>query len=107
VGPQEAAELGYLVLIAIFAAIFWLVVVVPQRRSRRRRESELASIRPGDEVVTAGGIIGTVRAEDGDELRVEIAPDVEVRLARKAVAGVLRPPAAEGEAVEPQHPVGS
>jgi preprotein translocase subunit YajC len=99
---------GYLVLIAIFAAIFWLAVVVPQRRSRRRREDELESIRSGDEVVTAGGIIATVRAiEDEDELRVEIAPAVEERLARKAVAAVLRREEAADEAAEQEHPVGS
>ncbi len=93
--------MGYLILIVIVAAGVWLLVVVPQRRSRRKRESELDAITPGDEVVTAGGIIGTVRAvEDADELRLEIAPDVEVRLARRAVAAVLGPPVLEGEAVE-------
>jgi preprotein translocase subunit YajC len=85
----------------ILAAVFWFAVVVPQRRSRRQREGELAAIGAGDEVVTAGGIIGTVRdAGDPDELLVEIAPDVEVRLARKAVAAVLRPGPVEGEAAE-------
>jgi preprotein translocase subunit YajC len=59
-------------------------------------------------VVTAGGIIATVRAiEDEDELRVEIAPAVEERLARKAVAAVLRREEAADEAAEQEHPVGS
>ncbi|MGZ4387578.1 MAG: preprotein translocase subunit YajC [Gaiellaceae bacterium] len=49
-------------------------------------------MRPGGEVVTAGGIIGTVRSiADREELRAEIAPEVEVRLARKAVAGCSPP----------------
>ncbi len=101
---REEAELAYLVLIAVFAVIFWVLVVVPQRRSRRRRDSELEAIRTGDEVVTAGGIIGTVRSVEGtDELRVEIAPDVEVRLARRAVAAVL-PSQAELERIDVDEP---
>ncbi|MGZ4369548.1 MAG: preprotein translocase subunit YajC, partial [Gaiellaceae bacterium] len=58
-------------------------------------------MRPGGEVVTAGGIIGTVRSiVDREELRVEIAPDVLVRQARKALAGVLSPGVLDGEAIE-------
>ncbi|MGZ4384882.1 MAG: preprotein translocase subunit YajC [Gaiellaceae bacterium] len=65
-------------------------------------------MRPGGEVVTAGGIIGTVRSiADREELRVEIAPEVEVRLARKAVAGCSGPGAPDGEAIEVDVVVGS
>jgi preprotein translocase subunit YajC len=44
----------------------------------------------GDEIITAGGIRGHVRQLDEEVLRVEIAPDVQVRLDRRAVAAVLR-----------------
>ena len=49
----------------------------------------LAAIDVGDEVVTAGGIYGTVKALADDELRLEIAPGTEIRVARRAVAGVV------------------
>jgi preprotein translocase subunit YajC len=44
----------------------------------------------GDEVITAGGIRGYVRQLDEEVLGVEIAPDVQVRVDRRAVAGVVR-----------------
>jgi preprotein translocase subunit YajC len=47
------------------------------------------SIDVGDEIVTAGGLYGFVTAVGEDELEVEIAPDVVVRVATRAVAGVM------------------
>jgi preprotein translocase subunit YajC len=80
-----------LVLIALLV-LFWFVWVVPQRRRQRRQVEDLHRLiellEPGDEIITAGGVHGTVRAILGEELMVEIAPGVEVRLDRRAVAAV-------------------
>jgi preprotein translocase subunit YajC len=80
-----------LVLIALLV-LFWFVWVVPQRRRQRRQVEDLLRLiellQPGDEIITAGGVHGTVRAVEGEELMVEIAPGVEVRLDRRAVAAV-------------------
>jgi preprotein translocase subunit YajC len=80
-----------LVLIALLV-LFWFVWVVPQRRRQRRQVEDLYRLiellQPGDEIITAGGLHGTVRAVEDDELMVEIAPGVEVRLDRRAVAAV-------------------
>jgi preprotein translocase subunit YajC len=80
-----------LVLIALLV-LFWFVWVVPQRRRQRRQVEDLHRLiellQPGDEIITAGGMHGTVRAVEDEELMVEIAPGVEVRLDRRAVAAV-------------------
>jgi len=80
-----------LVLIALLV-LFWFVWVVPQRRRQRRQVEDLMRLiellQPGDEIITAGGVHGTVTAVEDDELMVEIAPGVEVRLDRRAVAAV-------------------
>lgn len=80
-----------LVLIALLV-LFWFVWVVPQRRRQRRHIEDLHRLidllQPGDEIITAGGMHGTVRAVEDEELMVEIAPGVEVRLDRRAVAAV-------------------
>jgi preprotein translocase subunit YajC len=81
--------LGILIVLLV---LFWFVWVVPQRRRQRRQVEDLLRLiellQPGDEIITAGGIHGTVRAVDEDELTVEISPGVEVRLDRRAVAAV-------------------
>jgi preprotein translocase subunit YajC len=80
-----------LVLVALLV-LFWFVWVVPQRRRQRRQVEDLVRLiellQPGDEIITAGGMHGTVRAVEDEELMVEIAPGVEVRLDRRAVAAV-------------------
>ena len=80
-----------LILIALLV-LFWFVWVVPQRRRQRRHVEDLLRLiellQPGDEIITAGGLHGTVRAVAGEELLVEIAPGVEVKLDRRAVAAV-------------------
>lgn len=80
-----------LILIALLV-LFWFVWVMPQRRRQRRHVEDLLRLiellRPGDEIITAGGMHGTVRAVADEELLVEVAPGVEVRLDRRAVAAV-------------------
>jgi preprotein translocase subunit YajC len=80
-----------LVLIALLT-LFWFVWVVPQRRRQRRQVEDLMRLiellEPGDEIITAGGMHGTVRQVMGEELMIEIAPGVQVRLDRRAVAAV-------------------
>ena len=79
---------GY-VLILVLIALVWLMLIRPRRRQLHAQQRQLETLEVGDEILTAGGIYGTVRGTDGDELRLEIAPDVEIRVARRAVATVL------------------
>ena len=65
-----------------------------------RQRDLLSALSSGDQVVTVGGMYGTIVGLDGDEVRLEIAPDVVVRVARRAIAGRVgrrrpRPPTAE------------
>ena len=90
---------GLIVLIALFAT-FWLFIIRPQRRRLQQQRELHASVGVGDEIVTTGGLLGHVRGvnEEEDTLLVEIAPDLQVRVARRAVAAVIAPEDAAGEA---------
>jgi preprotein translocase subunit YajC len=94
-----------LILIALLV-LFWFVWVVPQRRRQRQHVEDLARLvellQPGDEIITAGGLHGTVRAVADEELLVEIAPGVEVRLDRRAVAAVTTIDETDETAPEPE-----
>jgi preprotein translocase subunit YajC len=91
-------DLSFLIIVALFV-LFWLLLIRPQRRRARAQEEMIASLRVGDEIVTAGGLYGDVTAIEGDEVYVEIADGIEVRVARRAVAGVM-PDEDEDEADE-------
>ena len=91
-------DAGLLILVGLFV-LFWLLLIRPQRRRQRAQEQMLTALRVGDEIVTAGGIYGEITALREDEVEVEIADGIEVRVARRAVAGVMPE---EDEDAEPE-----
>jgi preprotein translocase subunit YajC len=90
-------DAGLLVIVALFV-LLWLLLIRPQRRRQRAQEEMISSLRVGDEIVTAGGLYGDITAIEGDEVYVEIAEGVEVRVAKRAVAGLM--PDEEGDELE-------
>jgi preprotein translocase subunit YajC len=80
---------GSYIFILVLLAVFWFMLIRPQRRRQLASQRLLDSLAVGKEIVTAGGLYGTITALDDDEARVEIADGVEVRIAKRAIAGVL------------------
>ena len=76
----------FLVYFALLAVAFFFLIVRPQRRQLAARRSLIAAIEVGDDIITAGGIYGTVLAIEGDTLSLEVADGVVLTLAREAVA---------------------
>ena len=79
------------IVVVILFALFWLLIVRPQRRQAAEQRELIASVEPGDEIVSAGGLYGVIQSVDGDALLVEIADGLVVRMARGAVAGFVEP----------------
>ena len=96
---------GFIIIIIAFLLLY-LIVVRPQKRRQTQQQQMISELRVGDEVLTAGGIYGTVSQLDEDLVTVEIAPETEVRVARRAIAGVTRDPDDEetDEIEEPEEP---
>jgi preprotein translocase subunit YajC len=95
---------GFLILIVAFAFL-WFVLIRPQKRRQAEAARMLNSIDVGDEVLTAGGIYGEVTELHDDDVLVRIAPELEVRVARKAIGAVIRPEEAAEPEAEPEEPV--
>jgi len=75
--------------ILLLVVIFWLLIFRPQQKRLKAQQAMLSAIRRGDTVVTTGGIVGKVtKAVDGEDLEVEIAPNVKVRLVRGMISDV-------------------
>ena len=79
---------GYIFIIVILV-LMWFLLIRPQRRRQVESQQLLESLTVGKEVVTAGGLYGTITALEDDEARLQIAEGVEVRVAKRAIAGVL------------------
>lgn len=76
----------FLVYFALLAVAFFFLIVRPQRRQLAARKALIQAVDVGDEIITAGGIYAVVVSIDEDTMQVEIAPGVEMTLAREAVA---------------------
>ena len=81
--------LSNLVILAVFFGLMWLLLIRPQQQQQRRRREMLARLKPGDKVLTIGGILGTLTRVDEDTVRLRVADKVEIKLTREAVARVL------------------
>jgi preprotein translocase subunit YajC len=88
------------IFILVLLALMWFLLIRPQRRRQVEAQRLVDSLAVGKEIVTAGGLYGTVTALDADEVRIEIADGVEVRVAKRAVAGVVSDDEPEEEAEE-------
>ncbi len=83
---------AFLPIVLIFA-VFYFLLIRPQQKKMREHKQMLSAVRRGDRVVTGGGIIGTVnKVVDDNELLVEVAEGVRVRVQRSMISGVVTKP---------------
>jgi preprotein translocase subunit YajC len=80
-----------IVILAIGLVLIGVLMFWPQWQARRRRQKQMAELRVGDEVMTVGGIIGKLTYFNADEnrARIEIAPEVEIRVVVTAISRTL------------------
>ena len=80
--------MGYLILPLVFVAM-WYFTIRPQQQRLPNHRALVESLTVGDEIVTVGGLIGTITALADHELRLDLGGGTEVRVARNAVSGKL------------------
>ena len=86
---------GVIVQLLLIFAIFYLLLIRPQQKKIKEHEAKLNAIKRGDHIVTGGGVFAKVIEinDASDELKVEIADNVAVKIARSTVREVLDPAA--------------
>jgi preprotein translocase subunit YajC len=80
-----------IVYFVVIALAFFLLIVLPQRRRATAHRALVDSLTVGDEIVTIGGVFGTIRAMEDDRIELEIAPGVVITVARNAIAQGANP----------------
>jgi len=90
---------GFLLIILAFVFLYF-VIVRPQKRRQLAQQRLLDDIKVGDQIVTAGGILGEIREVRDEEVLLRIAPGTDVRIARRAIAGITPPEEEEHPALE-------
>jgi preprotein translocase subunit YajC len=94
---QQASIWPTLLLMGLIFGAMYFLMIRPQRRRMRDAQELQRSMQEGDEVLTNAGVYGFVTALDGDVVWLEIAENVEIRIARSAIARVVQPIAAPAE----------
>ena len=82
---------GFLVLLVAMFGFMYFLLIRPQRQQQRRHAELLSALKPGDEVVTAGGIYGEVVQLDAERVMLEIDEDVRIAVARRSITTVVPP----------------
>src|SRR4029079_14092989 len=71
--------------------VFYLLMIRPQQRRVKEHQASLAAVKKGDDVITGGGIRGRVTKVGDDEVEVEIAQGVKVRVVKSTISAVVNP----------------
>jgi preprotein translocase subunit YajC len=85
---QTDSLLTFLPMIAIFV-VFYFLLIRPQQKKQKEVRAMLASLNKGDEVVTAGGVVGRVAKLGEQYATIEIAPNTEIVVQRGAISQLL------------------
>ncbi len=89
----DQSALVQLLPFALIFVVFYFLLIRPQQKKQKDHRATLDALRRGDRVVTGGGILGTVnRVISPEEVEVDIASGVRVRLVRSTIASVLAKP---------------
>ena len=95
-GTSSGSSSALLISLGLMVVIFYFLLIRPQRRRAIQQRDLVESLGVGDDVVTVGGMFGTIRAIDDDMITVEVAPGIDIRMLKSAI---LRKTAEEDSSV--------
>lgn len=81
----------FLIIMVLMLAVMYVLMIRPQRQRQAQLQSMIDGASVGDDVLTTGGIYGTISQAEGDDIVVEIADGVTVHMTRRGIAAVLPP----------------
>jgi preprotein translocase subunit YajC len=82
---------SFLIIMVLMLAVMYVLMIRPQRQRQAQQQSMIDGAGVGDDVLTTGGIYGTISQAEGDDIVVEIAQGVTVHMTRRGIAAVLPP----------------
>jgi preprotein translocase subunit YajC len=81
----------FLIVMVLVLVVLYVLTIRPQRQRQLAQQSMIDGAAVGDDVLTNGGIYGTITKAEGDDIVVEIADGLEVHMTRRGIAAVLPP----------------
>jgi preprotein translocase subunit YajC len=87
---QQSSLIPMLMMVLVFVAM-WFLIIAPQRKKLKEHEKMVSALKPGDEIVTSGGLYGTIQQVQGDRLVIKISDNVRVELAKGFISTKVTP----------------
>jgi preprotein translocase subunit YajC len=100
VAQQTGGNVTFLISLALMVAIFYFLLIRPQQRRARQQRELVGSLTVGDEVVTIGGMFGTIVAMDDESVTLDVGSGTRIRFLKQAVARKFVQEGLEEEASE-------
>lgn len=88
-GPAGGGIIEFAVMIGIFFAIMYFMIIRPQSKRAKEHKQLLESLTRGDEVVTSGGVLGKVTDVGESFVQMEVASGVDINVQKQAIAAVM------------------
>ena len=83
--------MSFLIVMVLLLVVMYVLMIRPQRQRQRDQQSMVDGAGVGDDILTTGGIYGTITRAEGDDVVVEIADGLNVHMTRRGIAAVLPP----------------
>jgi preprotein translocase subunit YajC len=87
--PAKSGSFTPILIVVVIGVAVYFLMMRPQQRRRKQMMQVNNELSPGQRVRTTAGIYGTIVAVDGQDLDLEIAPGVEIRIMRRAIMDVV------------------
>ena len=87
--PGSGSFITALVPFILVFVIFYLLIIMPSRRKQKKHQEMVEQLKPGDKIVTSGGIHGTIMGVQQDKIEVKIAANTKIDVTKNAIAVIL------------------
>lgn len=84
------AKYGTFIMIAVWIAIIYFFMILPNKKKQKKQKDMMDSLKEGNEIVTIGGIKGTVSSVEDDYIQIRVDKGVNLTIRKSAVAVVLK-----------------
>lgn len=87
--PGGSAGMTQFLMIGLMFAAFWFLIIAPQRKKQKQHAQMIAELKSGAEVLTSGGIYGTITNVKDDRFVLKIAENTKIEVLKSAVSSVV------------------
>jgi len=86
--PQGSMLTALVPFVLVFA-IFYLLIILPQRKKQKKHQEMVENLKPGDRIITTGGIYGTIMGVQKDRIELKIAANTKIEITKGSIGVIL------------------